>query len=70
LETKKYPLFDNIATVERTIFESFVIAGPLISEKDSKERICDMPRRSDKCTKKELKTCGAKSWGEKREAAD
>ena len=69
LKTKWYPLFENIAAAERAIFNRFVVAGPLISEIDSKERICNVPRRSDKGTNDEFKKCGTKFRGEKREAA-
>jgi hypothetical protein len=63
-------LFDNIAAVKRAIFERFVIAGPMISGKDSKERVCDVPRRSDEGAKDEFKKCGTKPRGEKLKAAD
>jgi hypothetical protein len=63
-------LFDNIATVKRAIFDRFVVAGPLIGERNSKERVCNVPGRSDKGTKEEFKKCGAKLRGEKREATD
>jgi hypothetical protein len=71
LETKQYPLFDNVAAVERTTFEYFVVAGPLIGEKDRKEGVCDVPRRSDKGAKDELKKCGTKlRWESKKQPID
>ena len=70
LKTKRYPLFNNIAAVERAIFNRFVIAGPLISEIDSQERVCNVPRRSDKGANDEFKKCGPKFRGEKREAGN
>jgi hypothetical protein len=63
-------LFENIAAVERAIFDRFVVAGPLISETNSKERVCNVPRRSDKGANDEFKKCGPKFLGEKREAAN
>jgi hypothetical protein len=41
----------------------------LIDEQDSKESVSDVSRRSDERTQNELKKCGAKSRGEKREVA-
>jgi hypothetical protein len=42
-------LFDNIAAVERAraIFNRFVVGGPSIRERNSKERVYNVPRRSD-----------------------
>ena len=65
LKTKRYPMFDNIAAVERAAFDRFVVAGPLVSETDSKECVCNMPRRSDKGTNDKLKKCGTEFRGEK-----
>jgi hypothetical protein len=70
LQTKQYPLFDNIAAVERAIFDSFVVTGPMISQKDSKKRVCDVPRRSDKGAKDKLKKSRTKLRGGKPEAVD
>jgi hypothetical protein len=61
-------MFDNIAAVERATFDCFVIAGPLISESDSKKRVSNMPRRSNNGTNDELKKCRTKFRGEKRGA--
>jgi hypothetical protein len=55
--------------MERAILDSSIVAGPLINKRNSKQRVCNVSRRSDKGAKDKLKKCGAKLEGEKLQAA-
>jgi hypothetical protein len=61
LSAKAYPLFNNIPTVKRAIFDRFVVTGPLISARDSKECVSNMTGRRDESTQEKLKECRSKS---------
>jgi hypothetical protein len=59
-EAKEYPSLEDVTAMERAIFDSFVVAGPMMSEGDRKQSVCNVPRRGGQSAKKEFEEGRAK----------
>jgi hypothetical protein len=63
LDIKQDQAFDNLPAVKRAIFNRFVVAGPKLSDGDSKAHVRNMAGRSNESAQDKLKECRPKFQG-------